>query len=62
MEIEFDTKKKFKSLTKTDLEQMLKYCWWAEEEGCYYGNEKQFRNRHQKITAWLEDCIEKLGG
>jgi hypothetical protein len=61
-EIEFNSKKKIKPLTKTEIQQMLTYCWWAEEQGDFYGNQKQFNKRHDNIKAWLEDCLEKLGG
>jgi hypothetical protein len=61
-EIDFNPKKKFKPLTKTELQQLMSYCYWAQGSGDYYGNEAQFRKRHDNIVAWIDDCIEKLEG
>jgi len=51
---------KIKPLTRTELHQMMSYCLWAEEDGYYLGNEKQFRKRHENIKAFLNDAIDKL--
>ena len=41
------------------LDQMLAYCEAADEDGWYYGNKRQFCDRHDKIVAWLKSEIEK---
>jgi hypothetical protein len=58
--IDFHKKLKFKPLTVTELRQLHGYCMVAEEDGGYYGNEKQYWKRHENIRAFLEDAIYKL--
>ena len=50
----------FKPLTVTELRQLYGYCMVAEEDGGYYGNEKQYWKRHNNIKAFLNDAIDKL--
>jgi len=49
-----------KTLKRTHLEQLMSYCYAAHGRGDYYGNEAQFRKRHDEIVKWLEDCLETL--
>jgi hypothetical protein len=44
--------KKF-GLTPSQLDQLQVYVEWAEDEGCYYGNRKQFTDRHCAIRNAL---------
>ena len=41
------------------LDQMLSYCEWAREDGSYFGNEAQFRQRHARIVKWLKAIRER---
>jgi len=41
------------------LEQMLSYAEAADEDGWFYGNKRQFCQRHDKIVKWLKDEIQK---
>lgn len=41
--------------TKTELEQLYSYCEDREREGWYYGNKKQFENRHESIKKKLKE-------
>lgn len=61
MEIVFEKKTSIKPLTLNELRQLHGYCMVAEEDGGYYGNEKQYWKRHNSIKEWLEDCINLLG-
>jgi hypothetical protein len=40
-------------LTEAMKNQLLEYLMDVEDEGVYWGNKKQFWNRHQKIAEWL---------
>ena len=60
MEIVFEKKTNIKPLTLTELRQLHGYCMVAEEDGGYYGNEKQYWKRHNQIREWIEDCIRLL--
>lgn len=60
MEIVFEKKTKIKPLTLSHFKQLHGYCMVAEEDGGYYGNEKQYWKRHHEIKSWIEDCVETL--
>jgi len=43
--------------TLPELNQLMAYCQWAENEGAYYGNKSQFLNRHTAIVVKLGSMI-----
>jgi hypothetical protein len=45
-------------LSRTELHQLLDYAQHCENEGWYWGNEAQFRKRHDKLKAWLNAQID----
>lgn len=45
-------------LTRAELHQLLDYVQHCEGEGWYWGNKAQFRNRHDKLKAWLNAQID----
>ncbi len=47
-------------LTYAALMQLLAYVNHCQSEGWYWGNEAQFRRRHEKIKAWLTNLIEEV--
>lgn len=48
-------------LRKTHFKQLLSYVEDAENLGWYYGNKKQFNQRHKDLHAWLEDIVDHAG-
>ena len=50
--------KRSADLTRTELEQLLAYAQHSENEGWYWGNAKQFRQRHDKLKAWITARID----
>ena len=51
--------KRLHRLSRPMIDHLLSYCEWAAQEGSFYGNEKQFRQRHQRIVKWLEAIRER---
>lgn len=45
-------------LRKAHFEQLQAYLEWAENSGTYYGNKKQFNNRHKEIKKWINNIVE----
>ena len=48
-------------LRKVHFDQLLSYIEEREQEGWYYGPQKQFENRHEELKIWVEGIIELLG-
>jgi hypothetical protein len=48
-------------LRKTHFNQLLSYIEDAESLGWYYGNKKQFNQRHDDLCKWLEGIIDHAG-
>ena len=42
-------------LTVAMKNQLLEYLYDVESAGVYWGNKKQFWNRHRKIIEWVLD-------
>ena len=49
-------------MTQTQLQQLLSYCENCQREGWYYGNKRQFENRHAKIKAKIEAVMYGTDG
>jgi hypothetical protein len=49
-----------RGLRKTHFEQLMDYLLDAERLGSYYGNYGQYRKRHTKLKAWLQEIIDLL--
>ena len=47
-------RKRIQRLSIPMIDHLLSYCAWAEDDGSYYGNEAQFRKRHNRIKRWLQ--------
>jgi hypothetical protein len=47
-----------KGLRPAHLNQLYSYIENREREGWYYGNKKQFENRHQDLKKWISDAVE----
>ena len=45
-------------LKKTEIEQLSFYVEVVEKLGEYYGNKKQFDNRHKKIKEFLANLLK----
>ena len=48
-----------RGLRATHFEQIQSYIGWAEEQGIYYGNKKQFDKRHAEIKEWIDDIAKQ---
>lgn len=48
-----------KTPRKAVLNQVLQYLLDSERWGIYYGNKKQFDNRHLEAKKWIEDLINE---
>lgn len=46
-------------LSRTEIDQLLRYCDWAEESGVYYGPVVAFKKRHLHIVRQLEEAAAK---
>jgi len=44
-------------LRVTHLKQLLAYVEDRENSGWYYGNKKQFEQRHEELKRWIEAII-----
>lgn len=44
-------------LSETELDQIWRYCIWAEESGVYYGPKVAFDKRHSHILKQLEAAL-----
>jgi len=42
-------------LTEAMKNQLLEYLDDVEDEGVYWGNKKQFWNRHERIKQWISE-------
>lgn len=42
-------------LTSVMRDQLIEYCYEAKEVGWYWGNQKQFWARHEKIVKWIRE-------
>lgn len=55
-----------KSLTRTQIEQLIAYCEERETVKWYYGNREQFEKRHKRIVEYLNELLKqyepKIGG
>ena len=54
-------------LTIAMINQLIGYAETIDNEGCYWGNRKQFWERHKKIMAWLNEkkaqrTLAQIGG
>jgi len=45
---------KKETLTRAEINQLLAYCEERDKDGWYYGNKKQFENRHKQIIKKLK--------
>jgi len=45
-------------MSQTQIQQLLNYCYHAESEGWYYGNQAQFIARHNAIVKWLKEQLK----
>lgn len=48
-----------RGMRATHFEQLMSYLEWAEESGVYYGNKKQFDQRHEFLKEWLQFLIDE---
>lgn len=48
-----------RGLRATHFEQLQIYLEWAEREGSYYGNKRQFDIRHADLKEWLADICKR---
>lgn len=46
-------------LRRTHWAQLEFYFQLAEESGVYYGNHRQFVNRHIELKEWLEEVLKE---
>jgi len=47
-----------KGLRVTHFHQLLSYIKQREDDGWYYGNKKQFEQRHKDLQKWVEGIID----
>ena len=47
-----------KGLRITHFNQLLSYMNSRDEEGCYYGDKKQFEQRHKDLQKWIKGIID----
>jgi hypothetical protein len=44
-------------MREAHFKQLLSYIMLAEDDGFYYGNEKQFKKRHDELLDWVSQLV-----
>ena len=50
-----------KGLRKTHFNQLMSYITDRDRLGWYYGNRKQYEQRHEEIKAWVQGIVDTAG-
>jgi hypothetical protein len=48
-----------KGLRKTHFHQLMSYIADRDRLGWYYGNRKQYEQRHAELKAWVQGIIDR---